>query len=343
MRPIFKNLALVCAGSMLLACAGPGRHAHAPSASSAEENYLIGRGHHLALRPQQALAYYQAALRAAPGHVSTLNGMAVLHGEQGRLNQAIAIWENLAGATIGSESAYLLVNLGHAYVLRGETARGQELLEQACLRDPLNPRAWEHLGQALEKMGQPKRAQAMLRQAAALRRHDIQSDYAVARAAGAPPSDGASKSTQDEDGRWARTEIIPDASGTLVVRRIEPAVKALASAAPANFGGNVLFEISNGNGVTGMARAVSREVAQGSAYAVRLSNQKGFSVRRTRVEYKVAFKNEAERLAGDYGGARVVQVGKSARADIRLVLGRDLLKRAKPVVATVQKPDPKAS
>ena len=92
-----------------------------------------------------------------------------------------------------------------------------------------------------------------------------------------------------------------------------------------------------------MARAVSRELGHGSAGVVRLTNQKGFAVKRTRVEYKLAFRSEAERLAGRYGGAQVVRVGEAARADIRLVLGRDLVPAVRPVLADVPKADPNNS
>jgi len=92
-----------------------------------------------------------------------------------------------------------------------------------------------------------------------------------------------------------------------------------------------------------MARTLAREAGLGSAQQVRLTNQKGFSVRHTRVEYKAAFKVEAERLALRYGTSRVVPVGPANRADVRLVLGRDMLKAAPPTVATVNKTIPKAS
>lgn len=314
MHTMLKRLSLLCAAPALLACASLGQAPDAPLAG-AEQSYLLGRGHHLALRPDLALAYYQAALRAEPSHVHARNGLAALHAEQGRLDEAIAIWEPLAGASRSAHYAYLLVNLGHAYLLRGEARRAQEILEQACVRDPLNAKAWEHLGAALGKLGQRERAAAMLRQAATLRGHDIRTDYAVAR--------GAAPARPAADG-WARTEISLSAGGIYVLSRVEADGTAALAAAPDSFPGNVLFEISNGNGVSGMARQLSRELGQGGATRVRLSNQKGFAVRHTRVEYKAAFKDEAAVLAARYGASRVLQVGPSGRADVRLVLGRDL-------------------
>ena len=321
MHTLFKRLSLLCAAPALLACGTLFGTPDAPLAS-AEESYLLGRSSHLAWRPHQALAYYQAALRAEPSHVHARNGLAALHAEQGRLDEAIALWEPLARASTSAHYAYLLVNLGQAYLLRGEARRAQEMLEQACVLDPANPKAWEQLGAALSKLGQRKRGAAMLRQAVTLRGHDIRSDYAVAGAAAKarPASDG-----------WARTEISLSPGGIYVLSRIEADGTAALAAAPDSFPGNVLFEISNGNGVTGMARQVSRELGQGGAVRVRLSNQKGFAVKHTRVEYKAAFKDEAAVLAARYGASRLQQVGPSVRADVRLVLGRDLRQAGKEV------------
>jgi predicted Zn-dependent protease len=52
-------------------------------------------------------------------------------------------------------------------------------LEQACLRDPLDPERWEQLAAALAIAGERERAAAMYLQAASLRAHDVQQDYAT--------------------------------------------------------------------------------------------------------------------------------------------------------------------
>ena len=341
MQPIFKRVSLLCAGSLLLACATVDKPAL--PVASAEESYLVGRSHHMSQRPAKAQAYYEAALRASPSHINARNGLAALYAEQGQLDKAIPIWVALSAGVTGRDNAFLFSNLGHAYLLRGDYAQAQSALERACLVDPLNARAWEHLGTALAKLGQQERAQSMLRQAAELRSHDIKSDYAVAGSAAVPAIAQALRSAPAPAEPWARTEITQAPGGTFVLRRIAPAAMADVAAAPANFAGNVLLEISNGNGITGMARSVSRAIGQDSTRVVRLTNQKGFAVKRTRVEYKVAFQSEAERLAGRYAGAQVVRVGEAARADIRLVLGRDLIKAVRPVLAEVPKADPKSS
>lgn len=338
MRPILKRITALCAGTLLLACAGVAPRPSDPRSAQAgaEDSYLIGRTHHMSLRFEQALTYYAAALRAAPAHVKARNGLAALYAEQGQLSEAVALWEELTASATGAGGAYLFSNLGYAHMLRGDFAQAQVALAQACLLDPLDARAWQRLGATLQKLDQPERADAMYRQASALRGHDFKSDYAVARSANMPAIDEAVRSTSTDREHWARTDVSRAADGTFIMRRIEPEGKVVRTADSANFAGNVLLEISNGNGVTGMARALARDVGLGTVRRVRLSNQKGFSVRHTRVEYKPAFKDDAERLALRYGTSRVVEVDTASRADVRLVLGRDMRKAIPTTVTAVQ-------
>jgi nucleoid-associated protein YejK len=57
---------------------------------------------------------------------------------------------------------------------------------------------------------------------------------------------------------------------------------------------------------------------------VRLTNEKGFGVRQTRVEYLPAFRDTAERLARYIGSGEPVEIAMDGHADVRLVIGHDL-------------------
>ncbi|SHH40688.1 LytR C-terminal domain-containing protein [Massilia sp. CF038] len=332
MKPSLKRIVILCSGALLLACADMGyRMPQSDPVPSAEHAYRTGRVHHLAHQFEQARADYEAVLRAVPGHVNARNGLAVLAAEAGDLDAAIALWEGLTANAAGVDSGYLLSNLGYAYYLRGDLSSAQTALESACLQDPLNDRAWHHLGNVLGKLGQRERAQAMYRQAAALRGHDFKSDYAIAAVAGVPAIEKAVKVDSNEDTRWARTEIRQDQSGMFVLERIEAAPRE-----------TLTLEISNGNGVKGMARAVARSIGADQGRVVRLTNQKGFGVRQTRVEYQASFRLAAERLATRVGGVPMLMPGASGRADIRVVLGHDRVAANKAALVAVEKSQPGA-
>ncbi|UOD32424.1 tetratricopeptide repeat protein [Massilia violaceinigra] len=348
MRSTLKRTTLLIAGALLLACADPGRRpapASAPAAApaSAEDAYVTGRAAHLARRHDAALAAYRAALARDPAHLKARNGLATLYAERGDFARAIGLWQAMTEEGEGADgqaSAFLFSNLGYAHFLHGQFEQALAALEKACLLDPLNERAWDHLGGALEKVGQHQRAQQMFRQAEALRAHDFKADYAVAARAGVAAIDSAVKAggqAPPQEPQWDRTEVRQDGSGVFVVQRVgaangtaAPAQAALAPVAAAALApaaqqaGQALLEIRNGNGVTGMARSLAGTMDRNALRVVRLSNQKGFGVRHTRIEYQPEFREAAERLAQRFGAARVVAVGELGRADVRLVIGRDL-------------------
>lgn len=351
MHPMIKRLTMLCSGALLLACASPGPRA--PSAANlgaqAEQAYLIGRSYHLAMRPAQAMSYYRLALRSDPTHMNARNGLAVLFAEKGQLSQAVALWQEMTASGAGSKHAFLFNNLGYAHLISGEPARALSVLEQACLLDPLSSSAWQHLGDALASTGQHERAAAMHRQAASLRGHDLRSDYAVAPVSGVAAIDSAVRKAPAA-GDFAQTDISQSPGGIYVLRRIEPASAAWSpvathpvTALAAPRGPRPMLEISNGNGITGMARSVARQLGEGDPRVVRLSNQKGFGVSHSRVEYQPDFKAAAQQLAGRVGALHVVPAAKAGRSDLRLILGRDMAKGSPAGLATLPKAPPGAS
>ena len=341
-RILTHTLPLLCSGALLLACSSPlvrQQAAPAASAAAADDQYVRGRNLHLAHRYDEAILAYQAALQADGGHVNARNGLAIAYAEQRDFTKAIPIWRELTrGATMasGPATAFLFGNLGHAYFLNGQYDDALIALEKACLLDPLNHRAWQRLGETLQQLGQDERAKQMLRQASALREHDFRADYAAA-AGGAklPAIERAVKTTRTVDQDWAFIEVVQKSNGMFELHRVvpprsappvTPAMPAAPMAPPANGNPPAVagLEISNGNGRQGLARLMSRQLRDPDLKVVRLTNEKGFAVSRTRIEYQSAFRGVAERLAERFGSAKPVEVNSTGRANVRLVIGHDL-------------------
>lgn len=356
LRILSTTLSVLCGGAFLLACSTPpaGDAAAPAAAPSADDSYRRGRALHLAQRYDEAIEAYRQALRLDAGHVNAGNGLAIAYAERRDVARAIPIWRELTrGATMssGPAVAFLFGNLGHAYLLNGESAEAVAALEKACLLDPLNARAWQRLGEALQGIGQEERAQQMLRQASALREHDLRADYAAV--PGERPAAIAQALARRETARapeqeWDFVEVVGTGQGMVELRRVAatgarkpaPATPTLPLPAPVQGGDPMLvaaLEISNGNGRQGMARMLSRQLRDPGLKVVRLSNEKGFAVRQTRIEYRPAFRGVAERLAQRYAAGQAVPMD-AGRVDVRLVLGHDLTvqrlaERARPSAA----------
>ena len=352
MHPTMKYLACTCVGALLFACADIGPRGALPAlpvqlAGSPDDAYVLGRQQHLANRHAAAIASYHAALRLDPRHVNAANGLATVYAEQGNFPKAIALWRELTdvpGAPSMPGVAFLYSNLGYAHLLNGDYQQAIAALERACVLDPLSYRAWRHLGSTLEKLGQAERAQLMFKQASTLEQHDFKADYALLKRGAASALDVAAASAS---GGWAATEVRQSANGMFELRRtpaaaaarpvalaaVTPAAAAAAHdkpdpARPVAATGNDIprLEIRNGNGTTGMARSLARKMNDASLRVVRLSNEKRFTVERTRIEYQGGFREAAIRLAERFDNATVTEVESCNNADMRLVIGRDLMR-----------------
>lgn len=327
----------------------------------ADDAYVLARQQHLATRLPAAIDSYQMALRANPQHLNAINGLATLYAEQGQLHKAIGMWRAVTvDLPDSAATAFLHRNLGYAYLLNGDYQLAIASLERACVLDPLSHRAWRHLGNALAKAGQDERAARMLKQADTLEQHDLRGDYALvgaparpmvtdidgayaaaAAAAGtAPAVAAAAVSTARQlplaggPGLLAAdlpaTEIHQTGGAMFELRRRAPRAAAVPPPAPLAKRPDdeviepaVRVEIRNGNGVRGMARSLSTIINDRDTRVVRLSNQQGFNVAQTRVEFRSGFASAAARLAAQFGG-QAVEAAAGANVDLRLVLGRDL-------------------
>ena len=401
MRTTIKLLSAVCAGTTLLACSSAGvapaagQLAPAPAPVSApalaDGYYTLGRNQHAAGRYEDALQSYRQALQLDPRHVNARNGLAVLYAGQGDYGKAIVLWQELVRESAGAvtpESAFLLGNLGYAYLLAGDGGQAVSALEKACVLDPLNAVSWEHLAQALEQQGQGERAALMLRQARSLQAHDVRRDYALLADQSMAPATARALAARRGQDSWpdagregehdatpvvpapqpgwprslARTEVVAAGGAMVQLRRVaapapSPASPAsalapqlplqapdvrpagapaallppsapVAPALAANAGMAVRLEISNGNGVTGMAAALARTVRSDDVKVVRLSNVRPFAVPVSRIEYRADQQAVAQVLAARLGMTATEPRADNQRAEVRIVLGRDLLSAA---------------
>ncbi len=310
----FRQLALLCAGGALLACSAPlVGQAPAPRGelqqAGADGDYAVGRSHYFARRYEAARAAYLRALAQAPAHVDARNGLAMVHAARGELAPAIAIWRVLTAdgqGGSGQGAAFLFNNLGYAYLLAGDAEQAAAALERACVLDPLDYRAWENLGEALHRLGEHERAQQVAGQADTLRRHDLKADYAAVGAALPPVA---------PDAGFAGAEVHIGAAPVRPERLAAPPAPAVP-----------LVEISNGNGVRGMAAALGRSLDRNELRVVRLSNQRGFAVARSRIEYGHGHADVARKLAARLRPAPLLQAASIDGYALRLVIGHDLVR-----------------
>lgn len=96
------------------------------------------------------------------------------------------------------------------------------------------------------------------------------------------------------------------------------------AALPAALSG-LRIEVSNGNGVEGMARAIGKEIRHAGVNVARITNAKPFDKPRTFIVCKYELRTEAARLAAVLPGKPKIMFGSTVyrRVDMRVVLGAD--------------------
>jgi tetratricopeptide (TPR) repeat protein len=246
----------------------------------------------------------------------------VLLAGQGDYAGAVTLWRALVAESDGApagDRAFLLGNLGYALYLQGEHAAAVGWLEQACVLDPHQPLAWEHLAAVLAATGDTDRALRMMKQARTLRTHDIRRDYGLTGAAVATAAPAVTPAPTPWPAALARTAAAASpTSSELPVSAAGSAAGPVAAARPLN------LEISNGNGVRGMAAAWARRLQGAQWKSLRITNARSYTVPVTRIEYRGTpdSASAARALAGRLGlPAPLPATGDGA--DVRIVLGRD--------------------
>jgi tetratricopeptide (TPR) repeat protein len=265
---------------------------------------------------------YRRALDTDPGHIDARNGMAALLAAQGDLPAAIGLWQQLTATatTAGAEQAYLFRNLGNAYLASGQLPLAETALTKACELDPANASGWKFLGQVYEQQGRSEQAARMFRQAdALLASKEI---GAVAKVASQPVPAASTLAT---------LELVNLGTGMVELRRHPAQASATVAkeAVQADARGRSpsvrpRLEISNGNGVTGMASALGRMLEAGGWQVARLANERHFQVGRTRIEHGPQHAAQARELAQQLGPDVITVQTDAAAPTLRIVLGRDL-------------------
>jgi tetratricopeptide (TPR) repeat protein len=87
------------------------------------------------------------------------------------------------------------------------------------------------------------------------------------------------------------------------------------------------LEVSNGNGVSGMAKKVAYFLQESGYEKARLTNRKPFTVQTTQIQYRYGHQEDAEHLRSSLPGNTGMVPSSNLRADInlRVVLGKDML------------------
>jgi tetratricopeptide (TPR) repeat protein len=276
----------------------------------AEGMYRLGRYYEGQARFEQAINAYREAIRRDPLRVEAYTALGTSLAAQQRYDEAIRQFQ--AAVVLEPNAAHLHNNLGYAYVLSGQTEQAVKALEEAQRLDPTHARSAENLRTARTKLGN-----------------------SVPQTVSSPSTTPAVQSVTMPAPGTSLVEVAPQVFELRTspkprhFEKIEavplpplPEPQPRATSVP-----SFKLEISNGNGVLGLAKRVAGRLVDAGVRTARLTNQRPFDQPTTEVQYREGYAAAAAALASKL--QRPVQVKPkrdlASHIDVRLVLGKDVL------------------
>jgi tetratricopeptide (TPR) repeat protein len=269
------------------------------------------RVQHSRMDADEAIARYRDSIRRDPLDVEAYNALGILLSSQGRFNEALRHFQS--AVVLAPQRADLRNNLGYTYLLRGSSEEAVEALEEARRLDPAHQKALENL-----RIAEARRPRA---RSAPLPIQAWPLDESGAELVEVAPL------VYELKAQAFRTPETPPVLAQAMARaqRVEAMLPAKASmpvGAPAR---KFRLEVSNGNGVNGLAKRVSDHLQGLATGTVRLTNQRPFEQAATEIQYRPGYEAEAQRLQEKLRHSVRAIPSEGLRSDIqvRLVLGKD--------------------
>jgi len=311
------------------------------SAGGSEAMYWLGRYHQGKANHGEAIAAYEKVVAANPGHIEAHNRLAVSCSLTGQHELALEYFRK--AIELSPAATHLHNNLGYAHLVRGQESEAATAFETALQLDPENRQARDNLGAVYEKMG-------LHGKAAVLTRRRSQSAIALdtMSTAETAPAPGNSSATmppntitaveeqsmqQDTDTRLV--QIAPhvfefrmtgaDRPVAILTDKNTPETIARSSDEVGSQD-DVRIEVSNGNGMAGMARQVSAFLRQNGFAKARLTDRPPFRQVQTEIHYRPGNYVLAGQISQMMPKQARLLESYNLRSDIqvRVLLGKDV-------------------
>lgn len=293
--------------------------------------YTLGQYFDGSLAWDKSIDAYRKAIAADAQHIEAYNALGVALAQSGRhaeaettLRQAVAL---------APTRTHIRNNLGYVLLLSGKAREALQELQAAVEQDSGNAIAKANLHTATA------RAEASASGALGAPPTPVAAAAATARATsvGVPlpsqPAEPATLPAMRVGFEPTIAALDQSAASTNVVMAATPESASPpmpAAAAPIAKMQTLQLEISNGNGVAGMAARVGRWLATQGLQANRLSNQQPYAQQHTVIQYRDGHADAALRVARSlpaYAKAEPALM-QGLRSDVRVVIGRDWVRTA---------------
>ncbi len=322
---------------------------HAAGGSEAMSMYWLGRYYQGKVNYTEAIAAYEKALAMDPAHVEAHNGLGVAYSLQG--------WHELAlqhlrkAIELLPMATHLRNNLGYAHLARGQESEAAAAFERALRLDPENRQARSNLAAVYEKAGLHDKA-AMLTMA---RSEPTAAPVAMSAIAPGPASGTPSatmpaavtaatvgKQEMQHSAHSTHARLVQVTPNVFELRMTEAdSMMAIhtgkttgKTVVPRDFGNldskDIRIEVSNGNGVSGMAAQVSGFLQRSGFAKVRLTDRQPYQQAQTEIHYRPGNSVLAGQISQMMPNQAPMVESYNLRREVqaRVLLGKDVAREA---------------
>jgi Tfp pilus assembly protein PilF len=315
-----------------------------PGASSAEVAYVQGRAAHGLGQLGQATAHYEQVLRLEPRHVGALNALGVIHAQDGRTDDALAMFAR--AIALAPEAPHLYNNAGYALLRADRLDEAGFQLERAQQLSPGSAQTQQNLALLAQERRKAATTQAQADIPTASADTAEVASHGARLVAVAPQIYELQTVASRQAPQQAKAvQAVPVAEhqsageksaareGSLVnAAHLPPVPSRRETPAAAGAGGDTLrgvrLEVANGVGITNLARRTADRLAGTGVITARLTNVRPYRQMKTEIQYGVGQDALAKALQTRLPLAATATAAQlQGNVQLRLVLGHDLAGR----------------
>ena len=296
---------------------------HAISSSSAY--YALGRYHDGAQAWDQAIDAYRKAIIIDTQNIEAYNALGVALARSGRYAPAEATLRQ--ALVFAPDKNHVRNNLGYVLLLAGKPEDAVTQLKAAVQQDPGSSIAMANLSYALAQSEAVRTAAAQANGSA----HELPVPAMVSVPAPISIAEVPAPMVLAHIGLPTAPQAatvaaaLPVAAPQIPAQAPTTVASAAAALRPASQELASRLEVSNGNGVAGMAARVGRWLAAEGLHNARLTNQRPFVQQSTLIQYRSGHEANAQRVARSLPANAKTAAAPTPglNSDVRLVIGRD--------------------
>lgn len=262
-----------------------------PPQGNPESHYLLARYYQDRHMHKEAVEQLEKSIQIDPQHWRAYNAIGVSHSELNNLDLALKSFET--AVKLKPDSHSVLNNLGYLYLLKGDAAMAEPLLKKASAFRPENSTVANNLALARTMRGE-----------------------------GANPGISVSSAREILENQ-SRKPVPQEFAGA--GSNVEKAENATVNASKKTEAGAI--EISNGNGIRGMAKQMGSYLKRRGYKITRYTNAGSFNYSQARIYFVGPHEKLARQIASEFPEIQKIKAIKHLdrkNLKVKVIIGKDL-------------------